>query len=85
MGPLVYVLSALTSLLCAILLLSGYNRARRSLLLWSGLCFAGLTLSNVLLFVDLVIVPHRDLFTWRLGTAIVAMALLLWGLINERR
>lgn len=39
--------------------------------------------SNVLVFVDLVVVPTVDLYLWRLTTAIVAMALLLYGLVWE--
>ncbi len=85
MGPAVYILSALTTLLCAVLLLLGYARARKRLLLWSGLCFAGLTVSNLLVFVDLIELPAMDLYLWRLGTAVIAMALLLYGLIWEGR
>lgn len=85
MEPLIYALRALTTLLCATLLLLGYARAKQRLLLWSGLCFVGLALSNVLVFVDLVLMPHVDLFLWRLGTAIVGMGFLLYGLIWERR
>jgi hypothetical protein len=84
MGPTVYVLGALTSLLCAVLLLRGYGSGRRRLLLWSGLCFVGLTLSNVLLFIDLVLLPHDiNLYQWRLAAAAVAMLLLLYGLVWE--
>lgn len=84
MGPLIYALGTLTSLLCAVLLLRGYARGRRKLLLWSGLCFVGLTLSNALLFVDLVLVPEDvNLHLLRLGTAAVAMLLLLYGLVWE--
>lgn len=81
MGSAVYILGALTSLLCAVLLLRGYSRVRKKLLLWSGLCFAGLTLSNSLVFVDLVMYPDVDLYLSRLGTAALAMVLLLYGLI----
>jgi hypothetical protein len=80
-GPLVYLLGTLTSLLCAFLLLRGYFRARRRLLLWSGLCFAGLTLSNALVFVDLIIFPQIDLYRWRLAAAALAAVVLLYGLI----
>jgi len=52
-------------------------------LLWSGLCFAGLAVSNLLVFVDLVLLPAQDLYLWRLATTGVAMALLLYGLIWE--
>ena len=83
MGPAVYVLGALTSLCCAVLLLRGYGRGKKRLLLWSGLCFIGLTASNALVFVDLVMFPQVDLFRWRLITAAVAMILLLFGLIWE--
>jgi hypothetical protein len=80
----VYILGALTTLLCAVLLLRGYVRGRQRLLLWSGLCFAGLTLSNVLVFIDLVLLPSQiDLYTLRLATAAAAMLVLLYGLIWE--
>jgi hypothetical protein len=84
MAAFVYLLGALTTLLCAILLLRGYLRGRKRLLLWSGLCFAGLTASNTLLFVDLVLLPASvDLYLLRLATAAAAMLLLLYGLIWE--
>jgi len=79
----VYLLGALTSLLCAVLLLRGYADGRRRLLLWSGLCFAGLAVSNALVFVDLVLLPSVDLYLWRLGFTAASMILLLFGLIWE--
>jgi hypothetical protein len=85
MAAMVYILGALTSLACAVLLLRGYSRGRKRLLLWSGLCFAGLALSNLLIFVDLILLPGRDLYLWRLATTGVAMALLLYGLIWESK
>ena len=83
MAEIVYLLQTFTSLLCAILLLRGYARGRRKLLLWSGLCFAGLTISSVLVFVDLVLLPTIDLFLYRLFATAIAMAMLLYGLIWE--
>ncbi|MEO8307836.1 MAG: DUF5985 family protein [Pseudomonadota bacterium] len=84
MAQYVYILGALTTLLCAALLLRGYARGRKRLLLWSGLCFVGLTISNVLLFVDLVMLPSSaDLYLLRLATAAAAMMLLLYGLVWE--
>lgn len=83
MASAVYILGALIMLACAILLMRGYARARRRLLLWSSLCFFGLSLSNSLLFVDLVLLPNVDLYTLRLVTTVVAMSLLLYGLIWE--
>jgi hypothetical protein len=83
----VYVLCALTALLCAVLLFQAWSRSRLPLLfwsgLWSGLCFAGLTGSNVLLVIDLLVVPDVDLFVWRTLTSLVSMSLLLYGLIWE--
>jgi len=79
----VYIVGALTSLACAVLLLRGYARVKQKLLLWSGLCFAGLAISDLLIFLDLVMLPQVDLYVVRLGTAVVAMALLLYGLIWE--
>ena len=84
MASLVYLLGALVTAVCAILLLRGYARSRSRLLLWSGLCFAGLTVSNALLFVDLGLLPRdQSLYMWRLGTAAAAMLLLVYGLVFE--
>ncbi len=81
MAAVIYSLCALTALLCTIMLLQAYRRGRYRLLLWSGLCFAGLTLNNLLLVVDKVLLPLVDLSAWRTGVALVAMAVLLYGLI----
>lgn len=85
MGPAVNILGALTTLGCAILLFKGYARVKRRLLLWSGLCFFGLTISNFLIFVDLVVVPDINLYDLRLGTTLLSMTLLLYGLIWDSR
>jgi hypothetical protein len=77
----VYVLCALTAAVCALLLLQAWARTRSRLLFWSGLCFAGLTVSNALLVVDLLVVPDVDLFAWRSLTSLVSVGLLLYGLI----
>ena len=70
---------------CAALLFKGYHNGRKKLLLWSGLCFCGLALSNLLVFVDLVLLPQIDLYRYRLTAAIIAMAFLLYGLIWESK
>jgi hypothetical protein len=77
------VLTFLTTVLCAVLLLRAYENVRKRLLLWSGLCFLGLAISNALRIADLRIFLALDLYTYRLGTTAVAMALLLWGLVWE--
>ena len=81
MGTIVYGLCALTSISCAILLLRGYRESRVKLLLWSGLCFLGLAANNIILFVDLRVVPGLDLSAWRTLPAVVGVGLLLYGLI----
>lgn len=81
MAEAVYILCALTSLACAVLLMRGYSRSRTRLLLWSGLCFVWLAVSNVLLFLDLVIFPEGDLAVWRSASALVGIGTLLYGLI----
>ena len=83
LAGLVYLLGALVTALCAVLLLRGYARSRSRLLLWSGLCFIGLTVSNALLFVDLRVLPDVDLYMWRLATAAASMLLLVYGLVFE--
>lgn len=85
MADAVYILSALTSLACAALLLNGWRNNGMRLLLWAGLCFAGLALNNVVLFVDQAVVPDIDLSPLRAGTALLGLSLLLFGLVWERR
>ncbi|HUI60922.1 MAG TPA: DUF5985 family protein [Steroidobacteraceae bacterium] len=85
MAELVYALCAITSILCAILLLRGYRSSRTRLLFWASLCFVGFALNNVLLFVDLVVLPQVDLFLWRTVPALVGVVLFIYGLIWESR
>ena len=85
MATTIYALCALTSLACAVLLLRGYSRTDVPLLLWSGLCFLGLALNNVLLFVDLRIAPEVDLSVWRSLPAVVGVGFLLHGLVWKTR
>ena len=81
MAETVYLLCAATSAACAILLLRAHARSHTRLLLWSGLCFAGLALNNIVLSVDLIIVEETDLAIWRLVPAAGGILLLLYGLI----
>lgn len=83
MAPVIYSLCALTSLACCVLLWRGWRAGGNRLLFWSALCFAGLTVNNLLLVVDKVVLPTQALFTWRLASALVAVLLLLFGLIWE--
>jgi Family of unknown function (DUF5985) len=81
MAVAVYVLSALISLACAILLLRSFVLTRTGLLFWAGLCFVGLTLNNVFLFVDKVVATDVDLSGWRTVPALAGMLALVYGLL----
>lgn len=85
MAEAVYLLCALTSVLCAALLIRSWFRSRARLLLWSSLCFVGLALNNVLLFVDLIIVPQIDLAPARSSVALFSISIMVVALIWERK
>jgi hypothetical protein len=79
-----FLLAALTSIACMVLLLRGYARTGLRLLFWSGLCFVFLSVNNVLLFVDTMIFPTEvDLRLWRLLSALAGIACLLYAFIWE--
>lgn len=78
-----FIACALTSLTCAALLFRGYRASRARLLFWCALCFAGLTLNNIVLVVDRLVVPDIDLWLYRMTPALLGVAALLFGLIWE--
>jgi hypothetical protein len=67
------------------MLLRGYARTRVRLLLWSGLCFIGLMLDNLFLYVDVVVVPDVSLVVIRKIPGLIAILLLLFGLVWESK
>jgi hypothetical protein len=81
MALLIYTLCAITSAVCTYLLAMAYRRSRYKLLLWSAICFAGLTLNNLALWLDKLVFPEIDLSLPRVSIALLAMAVLLYGLI----
>ena len=86
MAEAVYILCALTSILCAVLLLRGYRATRTRLLFWASLCFGFLAVNNVILYFDLVILPPQiDLFWYRNVAALIGMLVLVFGLTWESR
>lgn len=85
MAEVVYLLCAATSIGCAVLLLRGYRTSRTRLLFWASFCFTGLAINNVMLFVDLIVLPDIDLFLYRTVPALVGLLILLYGLIWEAR
>jgi hypothetical protein len=80
----VYVLCALTSAVCAVLLARAFMRTRARLLLWSALCFAGLALQNAVLLIDKA-TPAIDLSVPRTLPALVGVLILLYGLVWDGR
>ena len=82
---IIYILCALTSTGCAVLLLRSYFRTGVRLLLWSGLCFAGLAVNNVLLFIDVRVVANADLSTLRTLPALAGVIILVYGLVWDSR
>ena len=84
MSPLIlYSLAALTSLACMLLLFRAHARTGLRLLFWSALCFVGLSVNNLLLFLDLIVFPDFDLRLWRLAAALAGLLALLYGFIWE--
>jgi hypothetical protein len=77
------LLCAVTSTLCAALLGRSFVHSRSALLMWSLLCFVGLAVNNILLFVDLTIVPEMDLSIWRTLAALIGIGAMVLGLIWE--
>jgi hypothetical protein len=85
MATAVYLLCALASIACAVLLARSWHRSRVRLLMWTALGFIGLALNNILLFTDRVLVPERDLGVARDVTGFAGIAILMLGHIWESR
>jgi hypothetical protein len=86
MAAAVYVLCALTSLACAVLLLRGYQARGIRLLLWSGLAFIGFAFGNFMLVVDrLVLGSEVDLSFWRSLPVLAGLVVLIYGLVWDSR
>lgn len=78
-----YLLATITCLACTVLLVRQYFETRARLLLWSALCFVGLSLNNILLVLDLVVFPSVDLRLLRHLAALAGMLCLLYGFVWE--
>jgi hypothetical protein len=80
----VYLLCAATSVCCLALLTRSYLRTRNRLLLWSALAFVGFAINNLLVFIDLILLPTTiDLLPLRNLTSSAALLVLLYGFIWE--
>lgn len=79
-----FLIALATSFACMVLLFRAYIQSRLRILLWSALCFVGLTVNSLLLFVDLVLLPTAvDLRVYRHAAALVGMLFLIYGFIRE--
>jgi hypothetical protein len=85
MAEVVYVLCAVTSIACAVMLFRAWRASRTGLLAWSTAAFAVFALNNIFLFLDLIVIVDVDLSFVRTLTALVAVTVLLVGLITESR
>lgn len=83
MAAAIYLLCAVTAFACFALLFRSWRRTRARLLFWSALCFAGLSVNNVLLVADKLFLPNVDLTLLRLVAGLVSVLLLLFGLVWE--
>jgi hypothetical protein len=82
-GAIVYILCGLSSLLCTVLLFKHYARTRLRLLFWSASAFLCFTLTNIILFIDVVLVPEIDLSLLRNCINLSGVMILLYGLIHN--
>ena len=85
MAAAVYVLCALTSIACAVLLLRGWRARGVRLLLWSGLGFVGFAIGNVFLVLDAVMLPEVDLSLGRSLPVLAGLLILIYGLVWDSR
>ena len=82
-GAVVYLLCLISSGICAALLVRSYSRHKTPLLLWSGACFVFLALNNLIVVLDLLILPDIDLSIVRVAPSLIGVSTLLYGFIWE--
>jgi hypothetical protein len=82
-SSVLYLFALISSLACMLLLFRAYAATAMRLLLWSALCFVGLSLNNALLVLDLLVFPDIDLRLPRLLAALAGLLFLLYGFIWE--
>jgi hypothetical protein len=81
----IYILCLVASAGCATLLGRAYLRSRTRLLLWTAASFCFFALNNLVLAVDMLLVPDVDLWVWRQAAAGAGLAVLLFGFVWEMR
>ena len=79
-----FLLALLTCVTCTVLLFRGYAQSGARIVLWTALCFVGLSINNLLLFFDLaVFIQEADLRIIRHVSALAGLACLIYGFILE--
>ena len=81
MTQLIYAACALTSIACFLLLWRSYAQSRARLLFWSAMCFAGLSVNNILLVLEGLELVGNQFDTVRLFAAFAAVCFMLYGLV----
>jgi hypothetical protein len=79
----VYLLCFLTSLSCCLLLIRSYRRNKSKVLLWTAACFVLLAIDNLLVVLDLILLPDVDLLLPRLLATLLAVSTLIIGFVWE--
>lgn len=82
---LIYGLCLFASVACAALLGRAYARSRTRLLLWTAVSFCFFGLNNLVLVLDMLVLPDVDLWIWRQATAAAGLGVLIFGFIWEMR
>ena len=77
----VYFLCFATSSACSFLLARSYRRTGARLLLWSAICFLFLAANNLMVILDLLVLPEVNLSLVRLSFSAAALAVLLFGFV----
>ena len=85
MAGLIYLLCAATAIICAALLWRSHRKNGVRLLFWSSVCFVGLAIESILLYVDRITLPHADLSLYRHLVGLCALVSLIYGLVWESK
>ncbi len=83
LAQLVYLACFVASTVCAGLLWRQFRRRPQPILLWSGVCFGLLAVSNLIVVIDQVFLPDMNLREPRLWLTLAAVGVLLYGFIWE--
>lgn len=85
MATSVFVLCALASIACAVLLARSYRATGLRLLFWSAICFAAFAVNNLLLLVDVGTPGGQDFTLLRLIPIVIGLSVLIYGFIWDAR